>query len=62
VQQAISARSHLRHIPVIVITGLRINPKMIDVACSRHKPVSSADLLGAVRRCVTSASSSLTGC
>jgi len=55
VQQEISARPNLRRIPVVVITGLMVNSKPPGVACLLHKPVASAVLLDAVRRCIASA-------
>ena len=58
VRAEIASQSHLRQIPVIVVTGQTGNLDYLDVACVLRKPVSPDELVKAVRRCIAAGSSS----
>ena len=53
VHQEVAAQAHLRHIPVVVITGGPVGPDR-PVACTLRKPFSPDELLRAVRKCLGS--------
>ena len=55
VQQEIAARVLTRAIPVVVVTGLDVDPAGLDVACLLRKPITMHQLVTAVRRCLSSA-------
>jgi DNA-binding response OmpR family regulator len=53
VQQELKARPETQHIPIVIVSGTDtsgLNPS--DFACILHKPVSAAELIAAVERCV----------
>jgi CheY-like chemotaxis protein len=52
VRQEIAAQAHTRNIPIVVVTGSAVVPPDLDVACILYKPVSIAELLRTVQRCV----------
>jgi CheY-like chemotaxis protein len=55
VAQEVSAQAHLRHIPVLIVTGSTENIDYLDVACVLRKPVTPDGLIEAVNRCLGSA-------
>ena len=53
VQQDVAARSHTRHIPIVIVTGSHDEiVQKLDVPCVLTKPVSPDEVLEAVRRCL----------
>jgi CheY-like chemotaxis protein len=54
VAQEVAAQAHLRHIPVLVVTGSTEPLDYLDVACVLRKPVRAETLIEAVWRCLTS--------
>ena len=52
VAEEISAQADLRHIPVLIVTGSPEQAENLDAACVMGKPVTSQQLLEAVRRCL----------
>lgn len=52
VQQEIAARPNLRHIPIVVVTGLNVRAKALDVSCVLPKPVTPDELVRVVGRCM----------
>src|SRR4051812_49227978 len=57
VRQEIAAQAHMRHIPVIVVTGQPGPHDSLDVACVLQKPVSTDQLIRTVRSCIASGGS-----
>ena len=55
VAQEVAAQAHLRHIPVMIVTGSAENVDYLDVACVMRKPVTADGLIDAVNRCLGSA-------
>lgn len=55
VQQEIAARSATRVTPIVVVTGLNVQPAELHVACLLRKPVTMQQLVTAVRRSLGSA-------
>jgi CheY-like chemotaxis protein len=55
VAQEVAAQAHLRHIPVMVVTGSAENVDYLDVACVMRKPVTADGLIEAVRLCLATA-------
>jgi CheY-like chemotaxis protein len=55
VAQEVAAQAHLRHIPVLIVTGSSENVDYLDVACVLRKPVTADSLIEAVKRCLSSA-------
>jgi CheY-like chemotaxis protein len=55
VAQEVAAQAHLRHIPVLIVTGSAENVDYLDVACVMRKPVTAEGLIEAVRQCLGSA-------
>jgi DNA-binding response OmpR family regulator len=53
VYQEVAAQAHLRHIPVVVITGGPVAPDLA-VACTLRKPFAPDELLQVVRTCLGS--------
>lgn len=51
VQQEITAQAHLRHIPIVIVTG---SPEPAEAACVLRKPVLPDQFVRAVRSCLTS--------
>lgn len=60
VQKEIAAQAHLRHIRVVVVTGMSGPHADLEVACLLRKPVSPEDLVGTVRTCLASGAASVT--
>jgi DNA-binding response OmpR family regulator len=54
VQQEIAAHAHVRHIPIVVVTGSDINLDGVEVPCVLRKPVSLDTLIDSVRACLQS--------
>ena len=54
IRAELAASAKMRHIPIIVVTGTRIDTMTPRVACLLHKPVSPEDLVLTVRRCLAS--------
>jgi CheY-like chemotaxis protein len=54
VAQEVAAQAHLRHIPVLVVTGSTEPVDYLHVACVLRKPVRPDALTDAVRRCLSS--------
>lgn len=54
VAQEVAALAHLRHIPVLVVTGSTEPLDYLDVACVLRKPVRPDALTDAVLRCLSS--------
>jgi CheY-like chemotaxis protein len=54
VAQEVAAQAHLRHIPVMIVTGSAENVDYLDVACVIRKPVTADSLIEAVHRCLAS--------
>lgn len=54
VAQEVAAQAHLRHIPVMVVTGSTEPLDYLDVACVLRKPVRPDTLTDAVLRCLSS--------
>jgi DNA-binding response OmpR family regulator len=52
VQAEIAARTITEHIPIVIVTGTRIDPRRVDVACVLFKPVRPDDLVDTVTRCL----------
>ena len=52
VAEEISAQADLRHIPVLIVTGSPEQAERLDADCVLGKPVTSQQLLEAVRRCL----------
>jgi CheY-like chemotaxis protein len=61
VRDEIAAQAHLRHIPVIIVTGYPGDLDHLEVACVLRKPVMPDDLIDTIRRCIAAGSSS-NGC
>ena len=55
VAQEVAAQAHLRHIPVMVVTGSDEHLDYLDVACVLRKPVDPDPLVQQVWRCISSA-------
>jgi len=55
VQQEIAAQAATRQIPIVVITGSRLEPRDLNVACFLRKPISPDHLVDTVRKCLASA-------
>ena len=51
VQQEIAASAHLRHIPIVIVTG---SGEPAEAACVLRKPVNPEQLVKAVRSCLPS--------
>jgi CheY-like chemotaxis protein len=58
VRHELAAQAHLRHIPVLVITGSTAPLDDLNVTCLLRKPVSPDALLRAIERCLDSPSGS----
>lgn len=56
VAQEVAAQAHLRHIPVLIVTGSTENVDYLDAACVMRKPITADELIEAVKRCLSSAS------
>ena len=54
VREEIASQSHLRQIPVIIVTAQIGNLDHLDVACVLRKPVMPDDLVKTIRRCIAS--------
>src|SRR5215213_4582276 len=54
VQQEIAAHAHVRHIPIVVVTGSDMDLEALDVPCILRKPVSLDRLVDSVRACLQS--------
>jgi DNA-binding response OmpR family regulator len=54
VQQEIAAQAHMRHIRVVVVTGMAGEHGNMQVACVLRKPVTPEDLVQTVRSCLAS--------
>lgn len=54
VQQEIAASAVTRQIPIVIVTGLDVDPNRIDVACVLRKPITMQELVDIVRRCLSS--------
>jgi len=54
VQQEIAASAVTRQIPIVIVTGLEVDPDELDVACVLRKPVTMDQLVDIVRRCLSS--------
>jgi CheY-like chemotaxis protein len=54
VQQEIAASAVTRQIPIVIATGLDIDPATIDVACVLRKPITMQALVDIVHRCLSS--------
>jgi DNA-binding response OmpR family regulator len=54
VQQEIAASAVMRQIPIVIATGLEIDPDALDVACVLRKPITMQKLVDIVRRCLGS--------
>jgi FixJ family two-component response regulator len=48
--------SHLRNVPVVVVTGNEPDVPL-DVSCLLRKPVAADELVAAVKKCLAAASS-----
>jgi DNA-binding response OmpR family regulator len=54
VQQEIAASAVTRQIPIVIVTGLDVDPSGLDVACVLRKPITMQELVDVVRRCLSS--------
>ena len=54
VRDEIAAHSHLRQIPVIIVTGQTGDLSHLDAACVLRKPVTPDQLMVTIRRCIAS--------
>jgi CheY-like chemotaxis protein len=54
VREQIAVHSATRHIPIVVVTGSAENFDALNVPCIIRKPVSPAELVKAVRKCLAS--------
>jgi DNA-binding response OmpR family regulator len=52
VQQELAARAITSRIPIVVVTGSKIDTSSLDVACVLHKPLTPDELIKAVRHCL----------
>jgi CheY-like chemotaxis protein len=52
VAQEVAAQAHLRHIPVMVVTGSNEPLDYLDVACVLRKPIDPDELVRQVWRCI----------
>lgn len=52
VQQEIAARTHTRHIPIVVVTGSDADLGGVGMACVLRKPVTAEKLVDTIRRCI----------
>ena len=52
VRREIAAQPHTRHLPILVVTGSSDHFDGLDAACLLRKPVSSDQLIEAVRKCL----------
>lgn len=59
VQQEIAAHAHTCHIPIVIVTGTNAPLDHVNVPCVLRKPVTSEDLVAAVRRCLAAGASGL---
>lgn len=57
VQQEIAAHAHTRDIPIVIVTGSDAPLDHVNVPCILRKPVTSDDLITAVRRCLAAGAS-----
>ena len=57
VQQEIAAHAHTRDIPIVIVTGTDAPLDHVNVPCILRKPVTSDDLVTAVRRCLAAGAS-----
>ena len=55
VREDLAAQAHTRHIPILVVTGSPENFDYLNVNCVLRKPVSSEQLVDALRKCLRSA-------
>jgi DNA-binding response OmpR family regulator len=61
VQQEIAASAVTRRIPIVIVTGLDVDPDGLDVACVLRKPVTMQHLVDIVRRCLSSGANVFAG-
>jgi CheY-like chemotaxis protein len=54
VRNELAANAHTRHIPIVVVTGLADDLQFLDVPCILRKPVTSDQVVEAVRKCLAS--------
>jgi len=54
VREELAAQAHLRHIPVIIVTGQEGPYDSLDAACVLRKPVATHRLVEVVRSCIAS--------
>ena len=54
VQQEIAAQASTQQIPVVIVTASPDDLSQVDVPCVLRKPVTTDELLAAVRRCLVS--------
>jgi CheY-like chemotaxis protein len=54
VLQELAGQAHTRQIPVVVVTGSSEPLDFLDVACILRKPISTDELITAIRRCIAS--------
>lgn len=57
VQQEIAARTHTRHVPIVVLTDSDADPGDLPVACVLRKPVAADRLVETVRSCIVNSGS-----
>jgi CheY-like chemotaxis protein len=55
VAQEVAAQAHLRHIPIVIVTGSSEQLTYLNSACVLRKPITPEALTDAVRRCLASA-------
>jgi DNA-binding response OmpR family regulator len=51
-REELAAQVHTRNIPIVVVTASKGPHEGLDVACVLYKPVTTAQLIETVRRCL----------
>ena len=52
VRKELAAQVHTRRIPIVVVTGLTDSLQSLDVPCILRKPITSDEVVAAVRQCL----------
>ena len=55
VQQDLAARAVTRHIPIVIVTGSKLEPGGLNIACVLRKPIMPDELVRTVGVCLASA-------
>ena len=58
VRQEIAAHAHTQRIPIVIVTGAKLDLSTADVACVLRKPVAPDELVRVVQSCLHSGAQS----